>query len=202
MLASWQVCPRFPVVAGGRGFYFHLDKKYVGIFAYIGINPYLCGVINEQPKTWGQHGKFCNRNMKRFGNNSGYVGYSMSKRAARAKAAGKFPKTEFKREYGVSTKLFNILNRLHIVSATEWHHTSMYGNQTDFYEWRSEDDINTLDSHKSEINALVRRIKSEPNMEDYEATREGMDQWEEDLKAFYDTRDAIINQIESIFNED
>ena len=68
--------------------------------------------------------------MTTFGNNSGYVGYSMSKRAARAKADGKFPKSEFKHEYGVSTKLFDILNKLHIVSATEWHHTSMYGTQT------------------------------------------------------------------------
>ena len=138
--------------------------------------------------------------MATFGNNSGYVGYSMSKRAARAKADGKFPKTEFKREYGVSTKLFEILDKLHIISATEWHHTSMYGNQTDFYEWRSEEDIDTFEANKKELNALVRRIKGEPKMKDYAATREGMNQWEEDLKAHYDTRNVVINQIESIFN--
>ena len=39
-------------------------------------------------------------------------------------------------------------------------------------------------------------------MKDYAATREGMDRWEEDLKLYYDIRDAVINQIESIFNED
>ena len=173
----------------------------VGIFAYIENNAYLCYVIKKH-KTWGQHGKFCNEDMTTFGNNSGYVGYSISKRAARAKADGKFPKSEFKREYGVSAKLFEILNKLHIISATEWHHTSMYGNQTEFYEWRSEDDINTFETHKKELNALVRRIKSEPKMKDYAATREGMDRWEEDLKLYYDIRDAVINQIESIFNED
>ena len=76
----------------------------------------------------------------------------------------------------------------------------MYGNQTDFYEWRSEDDIDTFESHKKELNALVRRIKGEPKMKDYAATREGMNQWEEDLKSYYDIRDAVFNQIESIFN--
>ena len=137
----------------------------VGIFAYIENNAYLCYVIKKH-KTWGQHGKFCNEDMITFGK-------------------------EFKREYGVSAKLFDILNKLHIISATEWHHTSMYGNQTDFYEWRSEDDIDTFEAHKKELNALVRRIKSEPKMKDYAATREGMDRWEEDLELYYD---------ESIFN--
>ena len=34
------------------------------------------------------------------GGNSGYVGYSMSKRAAEAKEKGRFPKTQFVKEYG------------------------------------------------------------------------------------------------------
>ena len=46
----------------------------------------------------------------------------------------------------------------------------------------------------------MRRINGEPKMKDYAATREGMDQWEEDLKSYYDIRDAVFNQIESIFN--
>lgn len=44
--------------------------------------------------------------MKRIGGNSGYVGYSMSKRAVSARNEGAYPKTDFKK---------NIQLRLHIL---------------------------------------------------------------------------------------
>lgn len=72
---------------------------------------------------------------KPFGGNSGYVGYSMSKRAAQAREEGRFPKTDFKKEYGVTEKVLDALVKAGIVDNAEWHHTSMYGNKTPFYGW-------------------------------------------------------------------
>lgn len=72
---------------------------------------------------------------KPFGGNRGYVGYSMSKRAAQAREEGRFPKTDFKKEYGVTEKVLDALVKAGIVDNAEWHHTSMYGNRTPFYGW-------------------------------------------------------------------
>lgn len=69
-----------------------------------------------------------------FGGNSGYIGYSESVRSAEAKLRGKFPKTTFKKEYGLSEKKFKELVSRGIVATHEWHHTSKFGNRTDFYE--------------------------------------------------------------------
>lgn len=71
--------------------------------------------------------------MKTFGGNSGYIGYSESVRSFNAKMDGKYPKTEFKRMYGVSEKLFNQLINRGIIENSEWHHTSKFGNKTNFY---------------------------------------------------------------------
>ena len=69
------------------------------------------------------------------GGNSGYVGYSMSKRAAASRSEGRYPKTDFKKEYGVSEKTLQALVDADVVSNSEWHHTSKYGNKTTFYSW-------------------------------------------------------------------
>ncbi len=72
------------------------------------------------------------------GGNSGYVGYSMSKRAAEAREEGRFPKTDFKKEYGLNETTFNALVDAGIIESGEWHHTSKYGNKTAFYGWAEE----------------------------------------------------------------
>ena len=79
--------------------------------------------------------------MRTFGGNRGYVGYSESVRSAEAKEQGRFPKTAFKKEYGISEKRFNDLVRDGTIGVTEWHHTSKFGNRTQFYgplveQWR------------------------------------------------------------------
>lgn len=71
--------------------------------------------------------------MKSIGGNSGYIGYSESVRSYSAKLQGKFPKTFFKKEFGLSEKIFNNLLDRQIVKVSEWHHTSKFGNKTDFY---------------------------------------------------------------------
>ena len=93
-----------------------------------------------------------------FGGNSGYVGYSMSKRAAEAKEEGRYPKTEFRREYHITEKSLDILTRLGFIDNSEWHHTSMYGNKTPFYGWTEDEFADDYLKHKKEIDTLCKGI--------------------------------------------
>lgn len=137
--------------------------------------------------------------MTTFGGNRGYVGYSMSKRAADARNEGKFPKTDFKKEYGITGKLFNILEDIGVIGVQEWHHTSMYGNRTDFYGWEDEEDLGVWNERSEEIKALARKIKSLPKMSGYPATREGMDLYTVDCDKITSGNRTIINGIKTIF---
>ena len=58
------------------------------------------------------------------GGNRGYVGYSMSKRAAQAREEGRYPKTDFKKVYNISDKTLKALVLAGIIDDNEWHHTS------------------------------------------------------------------------------
>lgn len=91
-----------------------------------------------------------------IGGNSGYVGYSMSKRAAEAREEGRYPKTDFKKEYKVSEGSFNALVDAGIIDSGEWHHTSKYGNKTPFYGWNENGYAGYYAEHKKEIDALVK----------------------------------------------
>jgi hypothetical protein len=71
--------------------------------------------------------------MKAFGGNSGYIGYSESVRSHTAKQNGEYPKTMFKKEYGISEKKFQELLARNFIEEAGWHHTSKYGNKTVFY---------------------------------------------------------------------
>ena len=93
-----------------------------------------------------------------FGGNSGYVGYSMSKRAAEAKEEGRYPKTEFKREYHITAKSLDMLTSLGFIDNSEWHHTSMYGNKTPFYGWAEDEFADDYLKHKKEIDTLCKGI--------------------------------------------
>lgn len=93
-----------------------------------------------------------------FGGNSGYVGYSMSKRAAEAKEEGRYPKTEFKREYHITAKSLDMLTSLGFIDNSEWHHTSMYGNKTPFYGWAEDELADDYLKHKKEIDTLCKGI--------------------------------------------
>ncbi|MDE2020248.1 MAG: hypothetical protein KGJ13_07935 [Patescibacteria group bacterium] len=61
-----------------------------------------------------------------IGGNSGYVGYSKSVRAVEAEREGRFPKTTFRQVYGLDPSKF--------VTATEWHHSSKFGNRVHYYD--------------------------------------------------------------------
>ena len=91
-----------------------------------------------------------------FGGNSGYVGYSMSKRAAEAKEEGRYPKTEFKKEYHITEKSLDMLTRLGFIDNSEWHHTSIYGNKTPFYGWTEDEFADDYLKHKKEVDTLCK----------------------------------------------
>ena len=89
------------------------------------------------------------------GGNSGYVGYSMSKRAAEAREEGRFPKGDFCKEYGVSRAHFDTLVKAGVIDNSEWHHTSIYGNRTEFYEWSEPEYREMYEEHKREIGQII-----------------------------------------------
>ena len=137
-----------------------------------------------------------------YGGNSGYVGYSMSKRAAQAREEGRFPKTDFKKEYGVTEKSFNALVKIGAIDDSEWHHTSKYGNKTTFYRW--DDDLyeSVYRDNKAEIDKLARAYQSKlPKMEDYPLTQEGMDAFTEEHERVIAENKTVLNAIETRIDE-
>ncbi len=96
------------------------------------------------------------KRMSLVGGNKGYVGYSMSKRAEKAREEGRYPKTDFKREYKVSSPSLDALTDLGVVENSEWHHTSKYGNETTFYGWSEENHAKVYADNKKAIDALAK----------------------------------------------
>ena len=151
------------------------------------------GIVDAKLKQFFDfaNGKIKNPEFAIFGGNSGYVGYSMSKRAAEARAEGRFPKTDFKKEYGVTEKSFNALVEAGIINNREWHHTSMYGNKTTFYGWEEPVYAEYYKEHKKEIDKVVGEVeKFKPNkpssdvsMEEYETYLRAWDDYAAKLKA-------------------
>jgi len=87
------------------------------ILAAIG-GAFIGGALKSDDKKFGKGGS--------FGGNSGYEGYSMSKRAVQAYEDGKL----------TYSKLPTWAKRMvdaGMATTDEWHHTSSYGNQTSFY---------------------------------------------------------------------
>lgn len=96
-----------------------------------------------------------------FGGNRGYIGYSISVNGYNAKNEGRFPKTEFKKVYAITDKMFASFLENDIIYKSEWHHTSMYGNRTDFYAWQNEDYREFYENNVDAIKAMIK------NNEDY-----------------------------------
>lgn len=152
-----------------------------------------------------------------IGGNSGYVGYSMSKRAAEAREEGRYPKTDFKKEYGVSGKSFDLLQKAGIIYNSEWHHTSKFGNRTDFYSWDEPEFAEYYAANKKRIDKAINEVeKLKPEYNEFKAIdkylSEGRSQSEvrdlvdEDLrriepaeKAYNDARSKLIEQLKDEF---
>lgn len=106
---------------------------------------------------------------KNFGGNSGYVGYSMSKRAQSARGEGRFPKTDFMKEYNISANTLKTLVDVGIINDNEWHHTSKFGNETTFYGWDNPLYAEFYEANKKEVDKKVKefRSKTKPMMSDF-----------------------------------
>ena len=104
-----------------------------------------------------------------YGGNSGYDGYSMSVRALRARADGKYPKTDFRKIYHLTTAAFDALVRTQYIINSEWHHSSKFGNRTEFYEWDKPELAAFYLENKKQIDLLARE-------KDYDAIEDIM--WE------------------------
>lgn len=140
--------------------------------------------------------------MKTFGGNSGYIGYSMSKRAANARNEGAYPKTDFKKEYGLTAKVFDALKDLKIIYVSEWHHTSKFGNRTDFYRWNEDKYINIYERNEKEIKKLVGQIGSQPKMGNILSVEE-IQEWDKAFQNWTQKKKEILKTIQDIFyNED
>lgn len=138
-----------------------------------------------------------------YGGNSGYVGYSMSKRAAEAREDGRYPKTDFKKEYGVTENSFNILVEAGIIDDSEWHHTSKFGNKTTFYSWYEEHYFDIYTSRKKEIDKRSREIQSmKPKMADFELSQEGMNAFTDKDREYWEAKKSYANQLWNEFNEE
>lgn len=97
-----------------------------------------------------------------FGGNSGYDGYSMSIRAKEAREEGRYPKTDFKKVYGINDRTLEVLVDLKVIDNTEWHHTSKYGNKTKFYSWYDENDFITYSENKKLIQQWIKENNFKP----------------------------------------
>lgn len=95
-----------------------------------------------------------------YGGNSGYVGYSMSKRAAEAREEGRYPKSDFKKVYDMPQATLDALVNAGVINDKEWHHTSMYGNKTTFYGWGAYGESPYMSeyykAHKTEIDEAAK----------------------------------------------
>ena len=99
---------------------------------------------------------------KPFGGNSGYVGYSMSRRAAQAYDDGELT-------YSKLPAWAKRMVDAGLAKTNEWHHTSSYGNETPFYnvqqfferipkELKEKYDIDNIESFKDVPKELIKEL--------------------------------------------
>ena len=140
-----------------------------------------------------------------YGGNSGYVGYSMSKRAMSARNEGRYPKTDFRKEYEVSVKSFDILVDAGIIQSGEWHHTSKFGNKTPFYGWEEDFYADIYQENKADIDKMARMgdISSITSLfKEHPLTRKNDYDNETDLavRKIYNETDKEISAIQNEWN--
>lgn len=141
-----------------------------------------------------------------YGGNSGYRGYSMSNRAYEARQEGRYPRTDFKKEYGVTDNSFELLVSCGIITSGEWHHTSSWGNRTNFYGWDDDSYEEIYNEHKKEIDRIAlearKRQKVLSELVNAAARSEvASDKYFEENKKFHAWYEQIKDQIYELFNE-
>ena len=109
-------------------------------------------------KSYEKGKKLLEESKKNGGARFGYIGYSMSERAHQARMEGRYPKTDFKKEYDMPQPTLDALVQAGVIDGSEWHHTSKAYNKTTFYGWNDEACIATYKAHKAEIDAWAKGI--------------------------------------------
>gem|GEM_PF-1460065 len=109
-------------------------------------------------KSYEKGKKLLEESKKSGGARFGYIGYSMSERAHQARMEGRYPKTDFKKEYDMPQPTLDALVQAGVIDGSEWHHTSKAYNKTTFYGWNDEACIATYKAHKAEIDAWAKGI--------------------------------------------
>lgn len=88
-----------------------------------------------------------------------------------------------------------------IIYVSEWHHTSKYGNRTDFYRWSEDEYIDLYLSVKKELSSLIKSVGKAPKMAGYSI--ENMQQFCMEHDAYIQRKKEVIKKIQDIFyNED
>lgn len=108
-----------------------------------------------------------------FGGNSGYIGYSKSKRAVAAEVSGLRNKSQFDKDFRdevnsilkangyKAVTIFKMKTATKFINADEWHHTSKFGNRTDYYSAETIANFFMVDTDKSEDEETKRAIEKE-----------------------------------------
>lgn len=108
-----------------------------------------------------------------FGGNSGYVGYSKSKRAVAAEVQGLRNKSQFDKDFKDEVNSILVANgykavtiskmktATKFVSADEWHHTSKFGNRTDYFSAETIANFFMVDNTEEDEEETKRRIEKE-----------------------------------------
>ena len=125
----------------------------------------------------------------------------MSKRAEQAREDGRFPKTDFKREYKVSESSLQALSRIGIISDNEWHHTSSYGNKTTFYGWADEAFAEYYLEHKKEIDKAtddLLRLKEE----DIDKYFSALDDFRKEMRKSFDVGTSGLSKSKYDFEQE
>ncbi len=146
-----------------------------------------------------------------FGGNSGYYGYSKSVRAVEAEESGKRSISNFDNEFvskvndilqSVEAETISIAQAKRLakeVTPDEWHHTSMYGNKTNYYspetiaraamtdEQRARFDAAEEERERKEANALLQEYERKAKEE-----KERQHQYEVEQKEFVSAAEKVI----------
>ena len=115
-------------------------------------------LLNGVEKSYEKGKKLLEESKKSGDPRFGYIGYSMSERAHQARMEGRYPKTDFKKEYDMPQPTLDALVQAGVIDGSEWHHTSKAYNKTTFYGWNDEACIATYKAHKAEIDAWAKGI--------------------------------------------
>ena len=136
-----------------------------------------------------------------FGGNSGYVGYSMSKRAEQAREEGRYPKTDFKKTYGITDKMLTALVESGIVSNNEWHHTSKFGNKTTFYGFENQGAIDFFNENKDRVKEAIKNGTVKDLLPEFEQAATAYE--EEELRIFQEEQEKakIENELRNKYKE-